>query len=144
MSWIDLHEGILEEFAERQGLHNLADSFASGFGTTISSVGLYEERKFAGECVDCGTLKSSGGVRCKSCKIKSQKNVDTRRSRNVKPGACRQCGRALDTDKLQCSPCLSKALTQAKSYYEANKDRVLAKAKEKRAASRAANSLELS
>lgn len=144
MSWIDLHEGILEEFAERQGLHSLADSFASGFGTTISNVGLYEERKNAGECVDCGKHIDGERVRCESCKIKNQKTVDTCRARNVKPGACRQCGRTLDADKRQCAKCLVKANTQAKSYYEANKDRVLAKAKEKRAAARAANSLELS
>ena len=136
MSWIDLHEGILEEFSERQGLHALSDSFASGFGTTISNAGLYEERKNAGECVDCGTHVDGEHVRCKACKIKNQQTVDTRRKKNVKPGTCRQCSKPLDTDKLQCSGCLAKALAQAKSYYEANKDRVLAKAKEKRLAAR--------
>ena len=136
MSWIDLHEGILEEFSERQGLHSLADSFASGFGTTISNVGLYEERKNAGECVDCGKHIDGERVRCESCKIKNQQTVDPNRKRNVKPGTCRQCSKPLDTDKRQCSGCLAKALVQAKSYYEANKDRVLAKAKEKRSAAR--------
>lgn len=131
MAWLDLEEGILEEFSEYSARYYLADAFASKFGVHISNAGLNEERRTSGECVDCGKF-TGGRARCKTCSKLSDGEVRAYRERKKLIGKCRQCSRYVAPGKTQCAECLSKANTQASSYYEKNKAHVLEKAKEKR------------